>query len=1036
MRLSQICIDRPVLSIVMSLVILVFGIISLGRLTYRELPDVDNPVVSVVTILPGAAPEVMETSVTQVIEDELISIQGIRHITSVSREEASFINLEFELSRDLNVAASDVRDRVALSRGGLPDEVKAPIVSKSNSSGGGLIWMNLSGGGLNQIELTTLVETQIKDRLTKLPGVATLIVEGERRLAIRIWIDHHRLTARGLVVSDIADALRKSNVDIPSGRVESVDQEFSVRTPGELRSAEEYNALVRIRDVGKAVVGAENERSLVRVNGEVGIALGVVKQSKANALDVARAVKREVALIQGELPEGVDFGPVWDQSIHIENSIHDVTVTIFYAIGLVLIVIFIFLRSLRATVIPALAIPVSVVGTFAMLYFFDYSINILTLMGITLAIGLVVDDAIVVLENVSRWIEEGTPRFEAARRGMAEISFAVVAASVSVIAVFLPLAFMTGTTGRLFREFGVTVATAVAISGFVALTLAPTLCARILRTESRDAGFSLRLGRGVDRMREGYARALGVALKRPWVVAAIGVVWVALGGLLFINIDREFVPVSDRGSIMIFSNAPQGSTMEYTNRYHMEVERQLLEIPEINASIALIAPAWGGPAVVDRAIAFSDLVPRDERERSQMEIVDSLYAQFSTNPGIKVYPMNEPTLSIDWNSSPVSIVVTGPQISKVAAYADEIVRRAREIPGLINLESDLKLNKPQLVVHVDREQASDLGVSVLDVASTLQVLLGGAELSTFKMHGETYEVIAQIDRSDRANPTDLYGLYVRSESGIMVPLASVVSVEETVTSSGLPHYDRQRASGVSGNLLAGVPLGKTLDQITAIGREVIPKDSGYQVRFSGQSERFYQSGDALGFAYLLAVVMVYLVLAAQFESFVHPATILVAVALSFTGALLGLWAIGHTLNLFSQIGLVMLVGLVTKNSILIVEFANQLRARGAEPFEAVSQAARTRFRPVLMTALSTIAGILPIAIGLGAGGEARAPLGVAVVGGMAFATLLTIFVIPVVYLGFANLEVWVAAHSARRAQHLGSDGAGALPVGASGRSSS
>jgi multidrug efflux pump len=649
---------------------------------------------------------------------------------------------------------------------------------------------------------------------------------------------------------------------------------------------------------------------------------------------------------------------------------------------------------------------------------------------------------------VSRWIEEGTPRLEATRRGMAEISFAVVAASVSVIAVFLPLAFMTGTTGRLFREFGVTVASAVAISGFVALTLAPTLCARVLRTESRDAGFSLRLGRAVDRMRDVYARSLDVSLTKPWIVVAVCVAWVALGALLFSTIDEEFVPVSDRGSVMISSNAPQGSTLEYTDRYHREVEQQLLEIPEIYASVALIAPAWQGPPVVTQAFVFSDLKPEDERERSQMEIVDALYSQFSTNPGIKVFPMNEPTLSIDWNSSPVSIVVMGPKISKVAAYADEIVRRSREIPGLINQQSDLKLNKPQLVVHVDREQASDLGVSVRDVASTLQVLLGGAELSTFKLHGETYDVIAQIDRSDRVSPTDLYGLYVRSESGIMVPLASVVTVEETVTSSGLPHYDRQRAAGISGHLLSGVPLGETLDAVGAVASEVIPKDSGYRIRFSGLSERFYESGSALAFAYLLAVVLVYLVLAAQFESFIDPATILVAVVLSFTGALLGLqlttfinWLTGlqlpeHTLNLFSQIGLVMLVGLVTKNSILIVEFANQLRERGAEPFEAVLQAARTRFRPVMMTALSTIAGILPIAIGMGAGGEARAPLGVAVVGGMAFATLLTIFVIPTVYLGFAHLEIRIAAYSAQRAQRSDSDGAGPLAVGVQGRSSS
>jgi len=549
-------------------------------------------------------------------------------------------------------------------------------------------------------------------------------------------------------------------------------------------------------------------------------------------------------------------------------------------------------------------------------------------------------------------------------------------------------------------------------------------------------------------VRDAYARALVVSMRRPILVAAGSLVWVALGWWILSDIDREFVPVSDRGSIMIFSSAPQGSTLEYTNRYHIEVEKALLEVPEINASVAIIAPDWAGPPVVNEAIIFSDLKPRGERERSQMEIVDALYYQFSTNPGIEVFPINEPTLSIDWDSAAVSVVVSGPDIAKVADYADEIVQRSREIPGLVNLRSDLKLNKPQLIVHVDREQASDLGVSVRDVASTLQVLLGGLKLSTFKLHGETYEVIAQVDRAERANPTDLYGLYVRSDSGIMVPLASVVSVEETVTSAGLPHYDRKRAATITGHLLEGVPLGATLERISAIGREVLPADSGYRMGFSGQSERFYETGSALGFAYLLAIVMVYLVLAAQFESFVHPATILVAVALSFTGALLTLklttWAnfwFGvqlpqHTLNLFSQIGLVMLVGLVTKNSILIVEFANQLRARGADPYEAVSQAARTRFRPVLMTALSTIAGILPIASGLGAGGEGRAPLGVAVLGGMTFATLLTIFVIPVVYLGFARLEGRMAAYSARRAQRSDPAGARALPAGASGRSSS
>jgi multidrug efflux pump len=1001
----------------MSLAILVLGFISLGRLTSRELPDIDRPIVSVLTILPGAAPEVVENSVTQVLEDEIIGIAGIRHISSMSREEASAISVEFHLDRDANVAAAEVRDRVARARGGLPEEAKEPIVSKADYDDDGLIWISVGGGGLDLIELTTLVETRIKDRLTKLPGVAGLQIEGQRRYAIRLWIDHHRLTARGLVIADVADALRRSNVDIPSGRIESLDQEFSVRTPGELRTAEEYNALiianldgelVRIRDIGRAEVGAENERSLIRVDGQVGIAIGVMKQANANALEVAQIVKAEIRDIRLELPEGVIFDPAWDVSIYIEHAVKDVTRTIFYAVILVLVVIFVFLRSLRATIIPAVAIPVSIVGTFAVLYLFDFSINTLTLMALTLAIGLVVDDAIVVLENVSRWIEQGTPRLEATRRGMAEISFAVVSATVSVIVVFLPLAFMTGVTGRLFREFGVAVAAAVGISGFVALTLAPALCARVLRTTAKESALGARLGRAMDRLRDAYGRALARALDRPLLMGAFGVVWVVLGWFLFESIDREFVPAADRGSIITYTEAPEGSTLAYTDRYQLEVEKALLEVPEIRSSLAILAPDWQGSPIVNQGIIFSALHPATERERSQQEVVDDLVSKFSKNPGIKVYPVNEPALSIDWDRAPVSLVVQGPDIRRVASYADEIVRRVRATEGLnerlVNVASDLKLNKPELVIRVDRERASDLGVSIREVASTLQILLGGLKLSTFKLGGETYEVIAQLDRAQRSSPTDLYGLNVRAQSGRLVPLDSVVTLEETVTAPALPHFDRLRTATITGYLLEGVPLGDVLLQVRAIAEDVVPDVGGYGVAYSGYSERFFESESALVFAYALAVVLIYLVLAAQFESFVHPLTILVAVAMSFTGALLTLWLTRNTLNLFSQIGLVMLVGLVTKNSILIVEFANQLRARGAAPLEAALNAAQTRFRPVLMTALSTIVGILPIALALGTGGEARAPLGVAVAGGMAFGTFLTLFLVPVVYLGFARLE--------------------------------
>ena len=748
---------------------------------------------------------------------------------------------------------------------------------------------------------------------------------------------------------------------------------------------------------------------------------GVVKQSKANTLGVLDAVKKELDVIRTELPEGMELILSSDSSIFIKASVRDVTLTIFYAIGLVLIVIYIFLRSSRATIVPAISIPVSIVGSFAVLYFLDYSINTLTLMGLTLAIGLVVDDSIVVLENISRWIESGMTRMQAARRGIDEIAFAVIAASLSTIAVFLPLAFLTDTTGRLFREFGITVAAAVAISGFVALTLSPALCARILRGHRQDHGVKAVLGSSIDGLRSGYARLLGPVLAHPVLAGVVGVAWVALGVFLLGQVEREFVPTTDRSEIMIFTRAPEGSTLDYTSRYQLEVEQILGDTPEVRASFSIVSFGFNGAGEVNRGIIFSSLKLWDERERTQQQVVAELFQRFSQVSGIEAYPTNPSMLETNLFAAPVSLVVQGPDIRQLARYGDEIKRRAGAIPGLFNVQTDLLLNKPQLAVEIDRERASDLGVSARDIASTLQILLGGLDLSTFKLRGETYDVIAQLDRPARSNPNDLFGLYVRAANGALIPLDSLVRVEETIAPPGLPHFDRLRSATVTASLLADMPLGRALTQVRAIADEVVPAGTGYSLRWSGESEQFFDSSNALLFAYVLAVILIYLVLAAQFESFIHPATIMVAVAVSFTGALLALMATGQTLNLFSQIGLVMLVGLVAKNSILIVEFANQLRAQGLEVIDAVTQAAQTRFRPVLMTALSTIAGILPLALGFGAGGEARAPLGVAVVGGMVFSTLLTFFLVPVVYMAFAQLQARFEREAEEEAEGLGAE---------------
>ncbi len=1013
MKFSQVCISRPVLSTVMSLVILVFGGISLSRLPNRELPDVDPPVVSVSTVFPGAAPEVVETSITQPLEDEIMGIEGIKHVTSVSREQSSEIQIEFELYRDVDVAAADVRDRVARAQRDLPDDARPPVVAKADSDSRAVMWMALRGGPYTQIERSTIAETQIKDRLSKLPGVGKIRTSGHRRYSMRLWIDQQRLTAQHLTIADVASALRRENIDIPSGRVESRDREFTVRTLGELKTPAQYGALiiarvdgepVRIRDVARVEVGPEDDRTLTRHNGEPIVGLGVIKQSKANTLGVLQAVKEELDVIRTELPAGMQLETSHDASIYIKASVRDVTLTIFYAVLLVLIVIYIFLRSFRATIVPAISIPVSIIGSFAVLYFLDYSINTLTLMGVTLAIGLVVDDAIVVLENISRWIESGMSRMQAARRGMDEIAFAVIAASLSTIAVFLPLAFLTDTTGRLFREFGITVASAVAISGFVALTLSPALCARLLRSHQQDHGIKALLASGVDGLRSGYARLLRPVLAHPWLAGAVGVAWVALGIFLLGQVEREFVPTTDRASFVTFTRAPEGSTLEYTSRYQSEVEDILIGTPEINVSFSIVSLSSGGAGEVNRGVIFSSLKPWGERERTQQEIVAELFRKFSGISGIEAFPTNPSTLGTSFRDAPVSLVVQGPDIRQLARYSDEIKRRAGAIPGLFNVQTDLLLNKPQLEVEIDRERASDLGVSARDIASTLQILLGGLDLSTFKRGGETYDVIAQLDRPARSNPKDLFGLYVRAANGALIPLDSLVRVKETIAPPGLPHFDRLRSATVTASLLPSLPLGSALTQVRAVADEVIPQGTGYSLRWSGESEQFFDSSNALLFAYVLAVILIYLVLAAQFESFIDPATIMVAVAVSFTGALLALMAVGQTLNLFSQIGLVMLVGLVAKNSILIVEFANQLRAQGLDVIDAVTQAARTRFRPVLMTALSTIAGILPIALGLGAGGEARAPLGIAVLGGMLFATLLTFFLVPVVYWAFAQLQ--------------------------------
>ena len=1031
MRISQICIERPVLATVMSLVIALFGILALQRLPNRYLPNVDPPVVSVTTIFPGAAPEVVETSVTDVIEDQVNGIEGVKQVTSLSREQVSIITVEFELSRDLEAAANDVRDRVARARRDLPSEVDEPVVAKQDSDASPVFWMALFGAGFDQVSLTQIAETQVVDRLSKLPGVASVVIAGERRYSMRIWLDNHRLNSQEINVADVAEALRRENVDIPSGRMESVDAEFTVRSMGELRTVGEFENLivknvgtrpVRLSDVARVEVGPESARKLVRFNGKPGVGLGVVKTSSSNIIDVADAIRAELEVIRAELPAGAELVIAYDSSRFIRQAITDVTWTIFEAALLVILVIYVFLRSMRATLVPAVAIPVSILGAFAFLYALDFTLNTLTLMGVTLAIGLVVDDAIVVLENIARWVEEGTPPMEAARRGMAEISFAVVAATVAAVAVFLPLTFLTDQTGRLFREFAVTVAAALLVSGFVAITLSPALCARVLRERGaghQETGLKKKLGELFDRLSAAYGRLLQPVLRRPglWVAGAFA--WVALGVVLATGIrvgdfdlvapiPEELIPKSDRSVFFAVTVAPEGSTIDYTDRYQYQVEQIFLAQPEIQRVFSIVALGLGTPGFVNRGLVIGILSDPWERERSAEGLIKDLRPELSAVAGIQVYTQTPPAIG-GFLSSPVAFVIEGQSLEALSEYADEIKSALGDVPGFMHSTHNLALNKPQLEIQIDRERASDLGVSVRDVATTLQILMGGMDLSTFKLGGETYDVMVQVDRSDRDDPRDMLNFTVYGNSGNLISLSSVIRQKETIAPREIPHYNRRRSVTVSSNLTDDGVLsqGQAIAVAERVAREVLP-DSGYKIRWTGEAEKFLESGNAIAFAYGLAVIVVFLVLAAQFESFIHPITILVAVALSFTGALVGLKLVSElgergwtdlpgTLNLFSKIGLVMLVGLVTKNSILIVEFANQLRERGLGVREAVEQSARTRFRPILMTALATMMGILPIALGRGAGGDARAPLGIAVVGGMFFSTILTFFIVPATY---------------------------------------
>ncbi len=1003
MILSDVSIKRPVFATVMSLMLVLLGVISYQRLSVREYPNIDAPVVSVRTVYPGASAEIVESQVTKPLEDALSGIEGIRTLKSVNREEVSQITIEFTLERDTDASANDVRDRVARTRGRLPEDVKEPVVAKIEADAQAIIWIAFSSDKHDALAITDYASRYVKDRLQSLPGVASVIIGGERRYAMRMWLDRERLGAYGITAKDVEDALKKQNLEIPSGRIESQQREFTVLAQTDLRTPEEFSRLfirevngypVRFKDIGHVELGAADERNAVRVNGQPAVGLGVVKQSTANTLAVAQAVKKELPGIEASLPEGMKLKIGFDSSVFVEKSINSVYKTIAEALGLVILVIFFFLRSWRATLIPFVTIPVSLIGAFIVMRMLGYSINILTLLALVLAIGLVVDDAIVMLENIYRRIEEGKKPMQAAFEGSKEIAFAVLAMTSTLAAVFLPLGLMTGNTGRLFTEFAWTLAGAVIISGFVALTLTPMMCSKLLRhTPKHGALFNLTES-WINGARNGYQRALTRSLKLRWLVLLLIVGTVGGSYFLFTNLKSELSPVEDRGIIIGLMLAPEGATMAYTDGYARQVEKFYSEVPEINTYFMVVAPGLERPNPVTTALSFVSLKSWDQRTRKQQEVAGALAPKLFSLPGVMAFPINPPSLGQSFRNPPVQIVVQGNSYSELQGIVGKIMDKARAFPGLANLDTDLRLNKPQLRVILDRDKAADVGVQIEDIGRTLETLLGGRQITRFKKDGEQYDVVVQLEGKDRMTPDDLTSIYVRGANSQLVQLSNLVRIQETVTPKELNHFNRMRSATLSANIGPGYTLGESLQFLENTAKEVLP---GARVQFDGSSREFKESGATLYISFLLALAFIYLVLSAQFESFIDPLIIMLTVPLAISGALLSLYFSNGTLNVYSQIGMVMLVGLITKNGILIVEFANQLQERGKSKIDAVIESASLRLRPIVMTTLTMIFAAIPLALATGAGAESRSQIGWVVVGGLAFGTLLTLFVIPAAY---------------------------------------
>jgi multidrug efflux pump len=1008
MRIAEVSVQRPVFAAVISLMLVILGLLAASRLPVRELPDVESPIVSIETSYLGASADVVETKITQVLEERVAGLEGITKITSQSTDGRSSINIEFDPGRSVDEAANDVRDRVARVLDDLPPEADPPEVGKVDFNAEPVIWLVLSSDRMNALALTDYAERELVDRFSVLPGVARVRMGGARRYAMRVWIDREALAARQLTVADIEAALRRENVQLPAGRLESAQRELTLRTATGLDTEQDFRELVvgrggegylvRLGEVADVRLSAENERSVSRTNGVPGVSIGIEQISKANTIAVARAVRAERERVAQDLPEGTRLEVNLDRSVFIEASMKEVLEALGIAMALVVGVIFVFLGNVRATLIPAVTIPVSIVAAFIVMAALGFSINTLTLLGLVLAIGLVVDDAIVVLENIYRRMERGEPALIASVDGSREIGFAVIATTMVLVAVFLPMSFLEGNVGKLFREFGFTIAAAVAISSLVALTLTPMMASKLFAGGAHRSRTTEAVERFFDGLSRRYDRGLRRAMRRPWLVIAGALVATGLAAVLLRMLPSELAPPEDRGFMFVALNGPEGASLEYMDRHARQVEaivqREIATGDVVRLNLR-VPGGFGGAAEMNQARGFMMLAPWGERERSAERIAQSLRSELDQLPGVRAFV----TLPGGWTpgqGAPLQVVLQGTEYADLVEWRDLLMARMAGNPGLANVNSNYEERKPQLDVAVDRNRAADLGVSLQTVSRTLETVLGSRIVTTFVERDREYNVILQGRAEDRATPGDLDNLHVRSDrTGELVPLANLVRLTELAGPTRLNRFDRLRSITVSAALVPGYTLGEALRYVEGVVAQEMPPS--VKLGYDGQSREFRQSGTQLYWMFVLALVIVFLVLAALFESFRHPFIIITTVPLAVIGALVGLWLYGMSINVFSQIAAIMLVGLAAKNGILIVEFANQLRDRGVDYVEAVIEAAAIRLRPVLMTSFCTAFGALPLMLAAGAGARSLQSIGVVVFYGVVVSVLLTLLVVPAVY---------------------------------------